>query len=63
MTQYGRLARKMPIPIDPTAGGSAIGDLAFPEPPPADAVKIGVLLGSLLAAVAGMLILRVAKRN
>jgi Na+:H+ antiporter, NhaA family len=37
-----------------------IGGLAFPAQPQADAVKIGVLLGSLLSAVAGVLILRMA---
>ena len=36
-----------------------IGGLAFPAQPEADAVKIGVLLGSLLSAVAGVLVLRV----
>ncbi len=35
-----------------------IGGLAFPAQPEADAVKIGVLLGSLLSAVAGVLVLR-----
>ncbi len=35
-----------------------IGGLAFPAQPQADAVKIGVLLGSLLAAGAGVLVLR-----
>jgi Na+:H+ antiporter, NhaA family len=35
-----------------------IGGLAFPAQPQADAVKIGVLLGSLLSAVAGVLVLR-----
>ena len=34
-----------------------IGGLAFPAQPEADAVKIGVLMGSLLSAAAGMLIL------
>ena len=37
-----------------------IGGLAFPAQPQADAVKIGVLLGSLLSAVAGVLVLRFA---
>jgi Na+:H+ antiporter, NhaA family len=37
-----------------------IGGLAFPVQPRADAVKIGVLMGSLLSAVAGMLVLRFA---
>ncbi len=37
-----------------------IGGLAFPAQPQADAVKIGVLLGSLLSAVAGVLVLRLA---
>ena len=36
-----------------------IGGLAFPAQPEADAVKIGVLLGSLLSAVAGVTVLRV----
>ena len=36
-----------------------IGGLAFPAQPEADAVKIGVLLGSLLSAVAGVMVLRV----
>jgi Na+:H+ antiporter, NhaA family len=40
-----------------------IGGLAFPAQPQADAVKIGVLLGSLLSAVAGMLVLRFAGRQ
>ena len=35
-----------------------IGGLAFPAQPEADAVKIGVLIGSLLSAIAGVLILR-----
>jgi Na+:H+ antiporter, NhaA family len=39
-----------------------IGGLAFPVQPEADAVKIGVLIGSLLSAVAGVLVLRFAKR-
>jgi Na+:H+ antiporter, NhaA family len=37
-----------------------IGGLAFPAHPEADAVKIGVLMGSLLSAVAGVFILRFA---
>jgi NhaA family Na+:H+ antiporter len=37
-----------------------IGGLAFPEAPQAAAVKIGVLAGSLLSAVAGVLVLRFA---
>ncbi len=37
-----------------------IGGLAFPDQPEADAVKIGVLMGSLLSAVAGVAILRFA---
>jgi Na+:H+ antiporter, NhaA family len=35
-----------------------IGGLAFPAQPEADAVKIGVLMGSLLSAVAGVAVLR-----
>jgi len=35
-----------------------IGGLAFPQAPQADAVKIGVLLGSLLSALAGVVVLR-----
>jgi Na+:H+ antiporter, NhaA family len=35
-----------------------IGGLAFPATPQSDAVKIGVLMGSLLSAVAGVLVLR-----
>lgn len=35
-----------------------IGGLAFPTQPQADAVKIGVLMGSLLSAVAGLIVLR-----
>lgn len=34
-----------------------IGGLAFPDQPQADAVKIGVLMGSLLSAVAGVAVL------
>jgi Na+:H+ antiporter, NhaA family len=37
-----------------------IGGLAFPNDPQADAVKIGVLMGSLVSAAAGVLILRTA---
>ena len=37
-----------------------IGGLAFPAQPEADAVKIGVLIGSLLSALAGMVLLRFA---
>ena len=37
-----------------------IGGLAFPTQPQADAVKLGVLAGSLLSAVTGMLLLRFA---
>jgi Na+:H+ antiporter, NhaA family len=40
-----------------------IGGLAFPGGPQGDAVKIGVLLGSLLSAAAGMIVLRVSKAN
>jgi len=39
-----------------------IGGLAFPAQPEADAVKIGVLAGSLLSAFAGILVLRFASR-
>ena len=35
-----------------------IGGLAFPAPPQSDAVKIGVLMGSLLSALAGFAVLR-----
>ena len=35
-----------------------IGGLAFPAQPEADAVKIGVLLGSLLSALGGVVVLR-----
>lgn len=35
-----------------------IGNLAFADPEQVDAVKIGVLSGSLVAAVAGYLLLR-----
>ena len=35
-----------------------IGGLAFPAQPEADAVKIGVLLGSLMSAVVGVVVLR-----
>ena len=37
-----------------------IGGLAFPDQPQADAVKIGVLMGSLLSAVVGVGVLRFA---
>ncbi len=37
-----------------------IGGLAFPDQPQADAVKIGVLMGSLLSAVVGVAVLRFA---
>jgi len=37
-----------------------IGGLAFPAQPETDAVKIGVLLGSLVSAIAGMMVLRFA---
>ena len=37
-----------------------IGGLAFPAQPQADAVKIGVLMGSLLSALAGVTVLRFA---
>lgn len=37
-----------------------IGGLAFPDQPAADAVKIGVLMGSLLSAVVGVAVLRFA---
>ncbi len=37
-----------------------IGGLAFPTQPQADAVKIGVLMGSLLSAVAGVVVLRLS---
>ncbi len=40
-----------------------IGGLAFPHAPYADAVKMGVLLGSFLSAAAGVAILLVAKPN
>jgi Na+:H+ antiporter, NhaA family len=40
-----------------------IGGLAFPAQPEADAVKIGVLLGSLVSAVSGMMVLRFAPRH
>jgi len=37
-----------------------IGGLAFPAQPQADAVKVGVLMGSLLSAVAGVAVLALA---
>ena len=37
-----------------------IGGLAFPGQPESDAVKLGVLLGSLLSALAGIAVLRLA---
>lgn len=40
-----------------------IGGLAFPSMPESDAVKIGVLLGSLLSAAAGLVVLRFAQRG
>jgi Na+:H+ antiporter, NhaA family len=40
-----------------------IGGLAFPNAPESDAVKIGVLMGSLLSAVAGVLVLRFAAKS
>ncbi len=40
-----------------------IGGLAFPNQPQADAVKIGVLMGSLLSAVLGFAVLWIAKRT
>ncbi|MFM9979064.1 MAG: Na+/H+ antiporter NhaA [Sphingomonadaceae bacterium] len=40
-----------------------IGGLAFPDAPQADAVKIGVLLGSLVSAIAGTLVLRFAPKH
>jgi Na+:H+ antiporter, NhaA family len=39
-----------------------IGGLAFPDQPQADAVKIGVLMGSLLSALGGVAVLRFAAR-
>ena len=39
-----------------------IGGLAFPDQPHADAVKVGVLAGSLVSAVAGLAVLRLARR-
>ena len=40
-----------------------IGSLAFPTQPEADAVKIGVLMGSLLSALVGVLVLLRAPRQ
>jgi NhaA family Na+:H+ antiporter len=40
-----------------------IGGLAFPDQPQADAVKIGVLMGSVLSAIAGTAVLAVAGRR
>lgn len=40
-----------------------IGGLAFPDQPQADAVKIGVLMGSLLSAAAGTTVLAFAGRR
>lgn len=40
-----------------------IGGLAFPDQPQADAVKIGVLMGSVLSAIAGTAALAVAGRR
>jgi len=37
-----------------------IGNLAFTDPALVDAVKLGVLSGSLIAAVSGFLLLRAA---
>ena len=37
-----------------------IGGLAFTDPAQGDAVKIGVLMGSLLSAISGYLLLRLA---
>lgn len=37
-----------------------IGNLAFPTQPNGDAVKVGVLLGSLLSGIAGFVVLRLA---
>jgi Na+:H+ antiporter, NhaA family len=39
-----------------------IGGLAFTDPVQSDAVKVGVLLGSLLSATAGFILLRFANR-
>ena len=38
-----------------------IGDLAFSDPALTDAVKIGVLVGSLLSAFAGVTVLLLAR--
>ena len=40
-----------------------IGGLAFPDQPQADAVKIGVIMGSVLSALAGIAVLWFAKRD
>ena len=40
-----------------------IGGLAFPAQPAADAVKVGVLLGSLLSAMAGVVVLRFNRQH
>jgi Na+:H+ antiporter, NhaA family len=40
-----------------------IGGLAFPDPAKGDAVKIGVLMGSIASALCGYLVLALANRN
>ncbi|MGA8513403.1 MAG: Na+/H+ antiporter NhaA, partial [Burkholderiaceae bacterium] len=40
-----------------------IGGLAFADPVQADSVKVGVLMGSLISAIAGFLMLRFANRT
>jgi Na+:H+ antiporter, NhaA family len=40
-----------------------IGGLAFTDAAQGDAVKIGVLMGSLLSAIAGYLLLRMAAQK
>ncbi len=40
-----------------------IGGLAFADPVQADSVKVGVLMGSLISAIAGFLLLRFANRT